>query len=500
MNPFKRSDHFLLRRMRSRGFPILDRTLIPLSESANHSRLWLVISALLATGGGRFGRRAAMRGLLSIGITSALVNGPLKLIARRRRPDPPLQSLLRRTPLSASFPSGHAAAAGAFATAVSLESPALGVGVGAAAAGVAISRVYVGVHYPSDVIAGAAVGAAVALGTTRLWPVAPHEPARTRPTLNNATGEAFPEGKGVTFVVNPDAGPALSSNPADDLRKALPQARVIETSPDLDLAAALELAAGDARALGMAGGDGSVNTAGDVALAHDLPLVVVPSGTLNHLARDLGLDTVADAVRAVEAGVAADVDVALIDGKPFLNTASFGSYVELVDAREKLESTIGKWPAVLVALVKVLRRSAPLRVEINGQERAVWMIFIGNCQYQPSGFVPSWRERLDDGLLDVRIVDGRHPWARTRLVIALLTGTLAHSRVYQQSCVRRLDVRFLEEGPYRLARDGETFDGSKAFVIEKARRPLRIYVPPVDPGPALATRSGSTLNALQGDR
>ena len=175
------------------------------------------------------------------------------------------------------------------------------------------------------------------------------------------------------------------------------------------------------------------------------------------------------------------MDVATIDRRPFLNTASFGNYVELVDARQKLEARIGKWPAVLVALVKVLRTSTPIRVEINGEQHRVWMIFIGNCRYHPRGFAPSWRERLDDGLLDVRIVDGRHPWARTRLLLALLTGTLARSRVYEQSAVRRLDVRFLDDPRPRLARDGETFEGSPRFRVEKAHPPLRIYVPA--PGP-----------------
>jgi len=66
-----------------------------------------------------------------------------------------------------------------------------------------------------------------------------------------------------------------------------------------------------------------------------------------------------------------------------------------------------------------------------------------------------------------------------RLILALLTGTLARSRVYRASVVRRLDVRFVEPGPVRLARDGETFEGSRHFKVEKKRPPLNIYVPRV---------------------
>lgn len=457
---------------------VLDRTLIPLSNAANNSRLWLALAAGLGVAGGRFGRRAALRGVVAIGLTSALVNGPLKQLARRGRPVPATVSLLRRVPVTTSFPSGHAASAAAFAMAAALESPALGVALGGLAAAVAASRVYAGVHYPSDVVAGAAVGCAVALGTARVWPRAPHTPAATWPRREPLGGQVLPTGQGVTFVVNPNAGPALSANPTRALADALPDARIIETSEDLDLVAALGQAVVGARVLGIAGGDGSVNTAAGVALEHGLPLVVVPAGTLNHLARDLGLSSVQDSIDALTAGTTATLDVATIDGKPFLNTASFGSYVDLVDAREQLESTIGKWPAVAVALVKVLRHATPVPVEINGRRRDVWMIFIGNCRYHPSGFAPTWRERMDDGQLDVRIVDGRHPWARSRLVLALLTGTLGRSQVYEQTVTHRLEVAFLDAGPYRLARDGETFDGSQRLTVAKSPEPLRVYVGP----------------------
>jgi undecaprenyl-diphosphatase len=459
--------------------PRLERTLVPLGRAADRSRLWLGVAAVLAAAGGRFGRRAALRGVLSIGLASALVNGPLKMVVRRRRPELSRQlgRTLHRTPTTASFPSGHSASAFAFATGATLEAPILGVPLGAAAAGVAASRVYAGVHYPGDVLAGALIGAAVAAGTTRFWPLASHRPAELRPGLVRVDSEAFPEGDGITFVVNSAAGTGLHHDPARTLREALPLARILETGDELDIHTALKVAAAEARAIGIAGGDGSVNCAAEYALAHGLPLIVVPTGTLNHLARDLGLHSVRESVHAVQHGQAAAIDVGMIDGKPFLNTASFGSYVELVDTRRRLERRIGKWPAVLIALVKVLRSSDPVRVEINGEVLTVWMIFIGNCAYHPKGFAPSWRERLDDGLLDVRVVDGRYPWARTRLVLALLTGTLARSRVYRASLMRRLDVRFLEPGPVRLARDGETFEGSRAFRIEKRPPALNIYVP-----------------------
>ena len=147
-----------------------------------------------------------------------------------------------------------------------------------------------------------------------------------------------------------------------------------------------------------------------------------------------------------------EVDRAEIDGHTFLNTGSIGSYTDLVDAREKLEDRIGKWPAMMVALVQVLRHSDPLPVELDGVETSVWMIFIGNCRYHPDGFGPSWREKLDDGILDIRIVHG-HPWSRVRLLASVLTGTLGRCRVYEQRCVhthaRPVPRRAAATGPRR---------------------------------------------------
>ncbi|HEX6576911.1 MAG TPA: phosphatase PAP2 family protein [Jiangellaceae bacterium] len=143
--------------------PELDGPVRRLSESANHSRLWLAIAAALALVGGSRGRRAALEGVVSIAVTSATVNLGVKSLHRRRRPARVEgNGLVNRhvpMPASTSFPSGHAASAFAFAYAVGRHLPALAVPVRILAAGVAYSRVHTGVHYPGDVVAGSIVGA-----------------------------------------------------------------------------------------------------------------------------------------------------------------------------------------------------------------------------------------------------------------------------------------------------------------------------------------------------
>lgn len=283
-----------------------------------------------------------------------------------------------------------------------------------------------------------------------------------------------PSGAGLVVAVNMGAGSA--ARVAARLRERLPDAEILELEDATALPDALELAAGReaVTGLGVAGGDGSINTTAAIAAARGLPVAAIPGGTLNHLTRDLGLLSVDDTVDALAAGSAVEVDLPTIDGRPFLNTASFGSYAELVDAREELEDRIGKWPALLVAAWRVLRHGSPITVEVDGVRRSLWMIFIGNCRYEPDGFAPSRRVRLDDGQLDIRLIDAGHPWCRTRLVLGLLSGRLGRSPVYEQWTATSVLVRSTD-GPLRLACDGETFDGSPEIEIRKDGARVALY-------------------------
>jgi membrane-associated phospholipid phosphatase len=145
--------------------PKLDAALRRLSLAANHSKLWLGCSALLAACGGERGRRASENGLAAIALSSAVVNLVLKPLGNRRRPDRhthevPISRQVEM-PSSTSWPSGHSASAFAFATGVGAAWPAVGIPLSVAASLVAYSRVHTGVHYPSDTIAGTVSGVAL---------------------------------------------------------------------------------------------------------------------------------------------------------------------------------------------------------------------------------------------------------------------------------------------------------------------------------------------------
>jgi membrane-associated phospholipid phosphatase len=152
--------------------PALDEPLRRLSRAADKSKLWFGLIGLLAVAGGQDGRRAAVRGSLAIGTTSALVNLGIKPLLERARPDrvgagvPGVRQV--RMPESTSFPSGHSASAFAFATAISRDRPWLALASGFTAAAVAYSRVHTGVHYPGDTVVGSLIGASTGLAVAGL--------------------------------------------------------------------------------------------------------------------------------------------------------------------------------------------------------------------------------------------------------------------------------------------------------------------------------------------
>src|SRR3954468_4699503 len=225
-----------------------------LSNSANQGRIWLTLAALLGIKKGSL-RRGALRGLGSMWVSSLLVNVVLKRLFGRVRPD--LTNLrsdrrLRRSPVTLSFPSGHSSSAGAFVTGVAMENPLAGAALAPLALGVGYSRVHVGVHYPGDVVAGLAVGGAVAAASRHWWPIRPTEPARVRRAHE---APALPDGEGLVVAVNPRSG-TDDYDPSAEIRRLLPGAEILEMSEGAGVTELLGSAAraGRARALGVAGG------------------------------------------------------------------------------------------------------------------------------------------------------------------------------------------------------------------------------------------------------
>jgi membrane-associated phospholipid phosphatase len=171
-------DAYVDRRVdRLRGNPTLDRVMYTASELGNFSLVWHLVNTTRAVAPDRRASHA-VRVAAVLGAESVLVNGPIKNLFRRHRPVWEHERPLRlRVPKTSSFPSGHASSAAVAASMLSQNDRAwpLYYGIGAV---VAASRVYVGVHHASDVLAGAALGAAMAEAAKRLWAFPPERSSR----------------------------------------------------------------------------------------------------------------------------------------------------------------------------------------------------------------------------------------------------------------------------------------------------------------------------------
>jgi diacylglycerol kinase family enzyme len=258
------------------------------------------------------------------------------------------------------------------------------------------------------------------------------------------------------LLINPRAG--TDSPTADELAEAA-QELGVEAHLLRDGEDAAELArSADAEVLGAAGGDGSVATVAAVAIERDLPFVVVPYGTRNHFARDLGLDR-DDPLAALDAfeGVERRVDVGRARERCFLNNVSLGLYAALVHRREhhrrRRQALAG-----LRALWLSLRQRPGAWARVDGEPIRARVLLAANNAYELSLFSIGERTRLDEG----------------RLHLYAAKGLLPHE------WEERDGERFLLEAPVeRLAAaiDGEPVELETPLELAVERGALRVLLP-----------------------
>lgn len=286
--------------------------------------------------------------------------------------------------------------------------------------------------------------------------------------------------KPVVAIVNAGAGTGHDDAAADRLRGLLRDAGldaelVLADGGAAMIAAAERALAGGVRLVVAGGGDGTINAVASKMAGSGVDFGVLPMGTLNHFAKDLGIPLELDAaVRNLVEGRPRAVDVGEVNGRIFLNNSGLGLYPDLVRDREKQQRRLGrgKWLAALWAGLAALRRFPflSMRVTADGQRlaRRTPFVFIGNNAYTMQGLAIGERERLDGGILSLYVAQKPTRLGLLRFAVDALFGKLGDERDFDivHAAAMEIDTR---RRMLRVSTDGE---------VTLMRPPLRYRVRP----------------------
>jgi diacylglycerol kinase family enzyme len=248
------------------------------------------------------------------------------------------------------------------------------------------------------------------------------------------------------------------------------------------------------------GGDCTVSAAAGALAGTQLPLGVLPLGTLNHFAKDLGIPLelphaarlIADAVRGgPHSPLVRAIDVGEVNGRVFVNNSSIGLYPRIVRHRDRQMERLGrgKWLAMLTAALGVLRRFPTVRVRLavssdaaNPDEnrqtyvRTTPFVFVGNNRYEFDLFNFGRRTAIDRGELEVYFGHRTGRFGLLVLALRALVGRLDQAKDFEVMCVHEL---FIDTGKSRLrvAMDGEITELQPPLHYRTRPGALRVIVP-----------------------
>jgi YegS/Rv2252/BmrU family lipid kinase len=287
----------------------------------------------------------------------------------------------------------------------------------------------------------------------------------------------------ITVLINPSGGTASDPHAIPNLQRLLaehlPQAsvEVVDHAGDLAERARAACAAG-ARVVAAAGGDGTLNAVAQVLVRTDVRLGILPFGTRNHFARDVGVPVdLAQAVALLGTDTMRRIDVGQVNNHYFLNNASIGLYPELVHLREQEAKSLSKALRLLLATVQLIRRARPIAIELCYADQCVrepiWLVFVGNNSYHLGVFRAGQRTRLDSARLDVVVVPAR----RWRLVRLALQRSDAHLRHVVRAEVESTMVQVLNTTSCSVACDGEALKMTPPFAFRSVPGALWVVAP-----------------------
>lgn len=283
----------------------------------------------------------------------------------------------------------------------------------------------------------------------------------------------------ITIILNVGSGTGCNNSLLERIRMAFHASgvdvrmRIADRFTSPESLARAALAQGD-RVLVAAGGDGTISAVASALVGTEAALGVLPIGTLNHFAKDMGIPLELERAAAViQAGKIATIDAGEVNGRTFVNNSSLGLYPSMVFERGLQERTgRGKWAALLRACITVLRRfrSVHVRLRVNGQTsvRKTPFVFIGNNEYEIEGLRVGTRTCLGSGHLSVYIAQ---PASRARLIwlsFIALFGRLRTAKDFEILCIEEAWIE-TRRRRLRISLDGE---------VAKLRTPLHYRILP----------------------
>ncbi len=291
---------------------------------------------------------------------------------------------------------------------------------------------------------------------------------------------------GISVIINERSGVSARPDAGTEIQALFAQAgtsvRLERVRAPGDIAARARQAAGRGDLLVAAGGDGTINTVAGVAMEANATLGVLPMGTLNHFAKDLGLpNDLAGAVSAIVAGHTRQVDVGEVNGRIFLNNSSVGLYPRMVWERDAEQRRgHGKWTAFTIAMLRTWRnyRMVVARLGLGAKEAVVRspFIFVGNNQYHSEGFQLGGRSSLEAGCLSVFVAPECGRFEILALPLRAVTNRLTSAAPFAGFDADTLSVDVARHH-VNVAIDGEVVRLQSPLVYQVRPRALRVIVP-----------------------
>jgi diacylglycerol kinase family enzyme len=293
----------------------------------------------------------------------------------------------------------------------------------------------------------------------------------------------------ITVLINRGGG-AVAADPAiaDKAAKALTDVGVgaqVELIKGGDYAVRCRAIAerGD-ELLIVGGGDGTVSAAASALIGTETLLGILPLGTLNHFARDLGIPTdLAEAAGLIASRKERRVDVGEMNDRVFINNSAIGLYPLMVIDRDLQRKRLGrsKRLAMIVASLRTLVRFNHQRLILTVNEEKTGridtpLLFVGNNDYRIDLGAPGTRERLDVGELCVMVMRKK---TRRGIIAASIRALLERSRA--DDMVRIEDVKRLRVGSHRsqlaVSLDGEVVRATPPLDYKIRKKALRVIAP-----------------------